>query len=79
MSSIRRARRRGVIAGAVIGSSRAKRSAESQAAQQAQTTEPASESVDSAIEQLKQLAELKDQGILTQEEFDHKKKQILGM
>ena len=30
-------------------------------------------------EVLKQLAELKDQGILTQEEFDAKKKQILGL
>ena len=29
--------------------------------------------------QLQQLAQLKDQGILTQEEFDAKKKQILGI
>lgn len=29
--------------------------------------------------QLEQLARLKDQGILTQEEFDAKKKQILGI
>ena len=31
------------------------------------------------ITQLQQLAQLKDQGILTQEEFDAKKKQILGL
>jgi transposase len=31
------------------------------------------------IKELQQLAQLKDQGILTQEEFDAKKKQILGL
>jgi hypothetical protein len=36
--------------------------------------------LDSAqIEELKQLAELKDQGILTDEEFAAKKAQILGL
>ena len=34
---------------------------------------------DDQVAELKQLAELKDQGILTQEEFDAKKKQILGL
>lgn len=34
---------------------------------------------DTTVEQLQQLAQLKDQGILTQEEFDAKKKQILGL
>jgi hypothetical protein len=31
------------------------------------------------IEELKQLADLKDQGILTEEEFAAKKAQILGL
>jgi Short C-terminal domain len=31
-----------------------------------------------AIEQLQQLAQLKDQGVLTQEEFDTQKQKILG-
>jgi len=31
-----------------------------------------------AIEQLQQLAKLKDQGVLTQEEFDTQKQKILG-
>lgn len=31
------------------------------------------------VTELQQLAQLKDQGILTQEEFDAKKKQILGL
>ena len=34
---------------------------------------------DDTTTQLTQLAALKDQGILTQEEFDAKKKQILGI
>ena len=33
----------------------------------------------SAVEELKQLKELLDMGILTQEEFDAKKKQLLGL
>lgn len=36
-------------------------------------------STDDSVEQLQQLAQLKDQGIITQEEFDAKKKQILGL
>ncbi len=32
-----------------------------------------------AIEQIKQLAELRDKGILTEEEFSAKKKQLLGL
>ena len=35
--------------------------------------------VDAQIEQVKQLAALKDQGILTEEEFAAKKAQILGL
>lgn len=40
---------------------------------------PAQPAQDDTVEQLQQLAQLKDQGILTQEEFDAKKKQILGL
>ncbi|MCA9332597.1 SHOCT domain-containing protein [Candidatus Saccharibacteria bacterium] len=43
-----------------------------------QTVDPAPQADDS-VAQLQQLAQLKDQGILTQEEFDAKKKQILGI
>ena len=35
--------------------------------------------MDDQMYQLQQLGQLKDQGILTQEEFDAKKKQILGL
>ncbi len=40
---------------------------------------PVAQSNEDQMAELKQLAELKDQGILTQEEFDAKKKQILGL
>lgn len=43
-----------------------------------QSAAPAPAGDDTAA-QLQQLAQLKDQGILTQEEFDAKKKQILGI
>ena len=40
---------------------------------------PAAPAQDDTIEELKQLAALKDQGILTEEEFTAKKEQILGI
>jgi hypothetical protein len=39
----------------------------------------ATNGVDDQMAQLEKLGQLKDQGILTQEEFDAKKKQILGL
>jgi hypothetical protein len=39
---------------------------------------PAAEAAPDPIEQLKQLAELKDQGILTEQEFAEQKAKILG-
>jgi len=55
--------------------------AEEQTAAQApaQAPAPASDDTNTQIAELQQLAQLKDQGILTQEEFDAKKKQILGL
>lgn len=47
-------------------------------AQNAPAQQPAAP-VDDTTAQLQQLAQLKEQGILTQEEFDAKKKQILGL
>lgn len=47
--------------------------------QQVQEQAPQPASQDDVVAQLQQLAQLKDQGILTQEEFDAKKKQILGI
>lgn len=50
-----------------------------QASIQSQATEPVSSEFDQQMEQLAKLGQLRDQGILTQEEFDAKKKQILGL
>ena len=44
-----------------------------------QQAAPVADDTNSQIAELQQLAQLKDQGILTQEEFDAKKKQILGL
>ena len=72
---LRTAARTAVVAGtatAVVGSVSRRQQAkdEEQAAQIA---------VDNSTSQLEELADLKDKGIITQEEFDTKKKQILGI
>lgn len=54
-------------------------SEEEAASQPAPQPQAAAAPVDPTTAQLEQLAQLKDQGILTQEEFDAKKKQILGI
>ena len=81
MSMLRRSRRRGMIIGAAAASSRAnKRAAQAAPAPQATpAAAPAASSTDDAIAQIKKLAELRDQGILTDAEFDTKKKQLLGL
>lgn len=71
----RSARRRGMVVGAAVASSRSKKQ---QAAAAAPAPTPAP-STDDSVEQLKKLAELRDQGILTEDEFTAKKKQILGL
>ena len=52
---------------------------EQQAAYQEPQQPVASAPADDTVNQLEQLAQLKDRGVLTQEEFDAKKKQILGI
>lgn len=47
--------------------------------QQSQPVQQQAPPADDTTTQLQQLAQLKEQGILTQEEFDAKKKQILGI
>jgi hypothetical protein len=81
-----------VVAGtaANMGAKSAQRSAEAaqDEAAQAEAAPPADAPVDEAppeaaesaqIQELRQLAALKDQGILTEEEFSAKKAQILGL
>jgi membrane protease subunit (stomatin/prohibitin family) len=78
----RRARRRGIVAGAVVASSVNNRRRANEA--EAQAVQPVAEPTQAAPQddltaQLEQLNNLKNQGILTQDEFDAKKKQILGI
>ena len=82
----RRAVRTAAVVGtaAAVGHHAATKSAQNQAAEQAppevqyaDAPEPPGISPD-AVEQLKQLASLKDQGILSEEEFAAEKAKILG-
>jgi hypothetical protein len=45
---------------------------------QAQDQGPAPEATAGPLEQIKELAELREQGILTEEEFSAEKKRLLG-
>jgi predicted Zn-dependent peptidase len=72
----RRGRRRGLVVGAAVGAVAANRN---NAAQQPEEPAVAPVAQDDMSAQLEQLAKLKEEGILTQEEFDAKKKQILGL
>lgn len=53
--------------------------AQQQPQQYQQPASPAPSTQDEQFEQLEKLGQLKEQGILTQEEFDAKKAQILGL
>jgi len=76
MSLLRRSRRQGMIIGAAVGSSRARR----QAGREVPPAAPVpAASKDDSIEQIKKFAELHEQGILTDAEFEAKKKQLLGL
>jgi hypothetical protein len=68
-------------ANAVNSRAQGKAAAQQQAAaeQQAPAAAPAAGGMDDMTAQLTQLKALLDQGILTQEEFDAKKKQLLGI
>ncbi|MGA8465654.1 MAG: SHOCT domain-containing protein [Trebonia sp.] len=76
-----------VVAGtaANMGARSAQRSAEAQAQDAPPAAAPADEPAapeaaeSPQIQELRQLAALKDQGILTEEEFSAKKAQILGL
>jgi hypothetical protein len=46
---------------------------------QPQAPAPASEPTPAYVEELRQLAELQQQGVITQDEFDAKRKQLLGL
>jgi hypothetical protein len=72
----RRGRRRGLAVGLAAGAAMSKRNSNNNQPEP-QEDQPAAGNDMTA--QLEELQKLKDQGILTQEEFDAKKKQILGI
>jgi membrane protease subunit (stomatin/prohibitin family) len=70
----RRGRRRGLVVGAAAGAAMARRGQN-----QANNDAPQAPAEDGMTTQLEELQKLKEQGILTQAEFDAKKKQVLGI
>lgn len=78
----RRGRRRGLIVGAAVGSSMARNSANRQAeSAQAEAVQPqaaAPAATEDKFAQLEKLAQLKAEGILTDEEFQAQKTIILN-
>jgi len=70
----RRGRRRGLIVGAAIGSAAARRGAQNNEPEQSYEA-----AGDDQLAELEKLGELKERGILTEAEFQAKKKQILGV
>jgi len=77
----RRGRRRGLIAGAAIGAGVAHHNAKNNAQQEYEAPQrPIQQGVsqDDKLEQLEKLASLKQQGILTDAEFEQQKASILN-
>ncbi len=76
----RNSRRRGMIVGAAIASSRSKKRQAIATSEKVEQT-PQSQSLEAIdnLSQIEKLAELRDKGILTEEEFSAKKKQLLGL
>lgn len=73
--------RTAVIAGTAtaVSNNVSRRQANRWAAEEQQAEPQQMAPVDDTTAQLQNLAQLKDQGIITQEEFDAKKKQVLGI
>jgi hypothetical protein len=77
----RMGRRRGLVAGAVVGATVANARNKSKATAEDTEQVAGSAPMDTSqqIAELEKLGKLKADGILTQEEFDAKKKEILGL
>ena len=74
----RRPLRRAAMVGGVAYHAGKKVESQPAAAPAPAAAAPAGGLSDAAIAQLKELAELKDAGVLTQEEFDERKRQLLA-
>lgn len=76
------ARRRGLIVGAAVGAAAANRANENNQPAPAAPQEPAPQAAPEPVDEtaeLQKYADLHAQGVLTDEEFEAKKKQILGI
>jgi predicted Zn-dependent peptidase len=73
--------RTAVVAGTAtaVSNNVSRRQSERWAANEQQNQPMQAAAEDDMTAQLQQLAQLKEQGIITQEEFDAKKKQVLGI
>jgi predicted Zn-dependent peptidase len=73
--------RTAVVAGTAtaVSNNVSRRQSERWAANEQQNQPAQAAAEDDMTAQLQQLAQLKEQGIITQEEFDAKKKQVLGI
>jgi hypothetical protein len=72
-------RRRGLIVGAAVGSAAARRGQQSAAPEQDAQTQPAPATDNSYAKQLAEMEDLKAKGMITDEEYEAKRKQILGL
>ena len=75
----RRQARRNMMVGMAIGSSRARRQAATPVQQAAAPQPAAQKSSDDTVTKIRELKQLVDEGILTQEEFEAKKAKLLGI
>lgn len=75
----RSARRRGMVIGAAVAKKRSTGAVQPPIQSQTPVPTPSTTPTDDVAAQIKQFAELRDQGILTEDEFTAKKKQLLGL
>jgi hypothetical protein len=68
-----------VVGGAVYAAKRGARARREEQMPEAQGEGPPPEPAPLPVEQIKELAELREQGILTEEEFAAEKKKLLGL
>lgn len=75
----RRQARRNMMVGMAVGSSRARRQAAAAAPQAAPAAQPPVSENDDTVAKIRELKQLVDEGILTEEEFTAKKAKLLGI
>jgi hypothetical protein len=72
-------RRRGLIVGAAVGTAAARRGQQSAAQEEDAQTQPAPAADNPYESQLSEMEDLKAKGLITDDEYETKRKQILGL